>query len=212
MGLLKDIGITKGITETGKIFESLFGGKTFADIEYDQPSDYVNMYWGKFNEISKNYDRSIKGKIFELILSTLFVREGLLPMYLQANVAFVPNVNYDCLFYCDEFGPISISMKTSLRERYKQADLEAIALKYVHRKSKCYLLTMNKEEANSAASKIKSGSIIGLDEIVVCSTSQIDDLISKIKKIELKEAGNVDVISSDLIITEKNTRRILHYE
>ena len=30
MGLLKDIGITKGITETGKIFESLFGEKTFA--------------------------------------------------------------------------------------------------------------------------------------------------------------------------------------
>ena len=43
------------------------------------------------------------------------------------------------------------------RERYKQADLEAIALKYVHRKALSYLVTLEANEAKSVKAKIKSG-------------------------------------------------------
>lgn len=66
---------------------------------------------------------------------------------MSAKVAFVPNVIYDLMFYTSERGPICISAKTSLRERYKQADLEAIALKYVHRKALSYLVTLQTNEA-----------------------------------------------------------------
>lgn len=81
---------------------------------------------------------------------------------MNAKVAFVPNVIYDLMFYTSERGPICWSVKTSLRERYKQADLEAIALKYVHRKALSYLITLEENEAKSVKAKIKSGALLGL--------------------------------------------------
>ena len=92
--------------------------------------------------------------IFEYILATLFVREGILPLYLSAKVAFVPNVIYDLMLFTSERGPICLSAKTSLRERYKQADLESIALKYVHRKALSFLLTLEENEAKSVKKKL----------------------------------------------------------
>jgi hypothetical protein len=137
--ILKKINIVRASNKSSKIFENLFEDKTFLDIEYSKPSEYVTTYWNKFKMIGPQTN-AINGLIFEYIIATLFVRENILPFYLQAKVAFVPNADFDNLIYSKQFGPISFSMKTTLRERYKQADLEAVALKYVHRKAKCYLL------------------------------------------------------------------------
>ena len=205
MGLLSKIGLIGENAKTAEIFESLFENKTFFDIEYDKPSDYVNIYWSEFKKY--NYS-NLNGEMFEVILRTLFVRENLLPMYIQAKVAFVPNVNYDSLFYSKECGPISISMKTSLRERYKQADLEAIALKYVHRKAKCFLLTLEEREAQSVKNKIKTGEVIGLDRVILCSKPEFDDLIEEIRQLSLTEAGTIEIIKCNQIITENSISTI----
>ena len=199
MGLLSNIGLIGKNARTAEVFESLFENKTFFDIKYKTPSDYVNLYWNKFKKLNLT---NLNGEMFEVILRTLFVREKFLPMYIQAKVAFVPNVNYDSLFYCKECGPISISMKTSLRERYKQADLEAIALKYVHRKAKCFLLTLEEKEAQSVKDKIKSGEVIGLDKVIVCSKPEFNSFIRELKKLSLTEAGTIEIIKCNQIITE----------
>ena len=93
--------------------------------------------------------------------------------------------------------------RSSLRERYKQADLEAIALKYVHRKSKCYLLTLETHEIISLKEKIKKGDVIGLDDAILCSNHEIDDLIKEFKQYSLELAGNIDIISTNQLITEE---------
>ncbi|MCQ2308429.1 MAG: hypothetical protein MJZ78_00395 [Bacteroidales bacterium] len=199
MGILKDLNIIVGkTTKAGSMFENLFSGQTFKDIEYSKPSDYVNKYWKEYT--SKRIDGGLNGQIFEIIISTLLYRENLLPFYIQAKVAFVPNVYFDIILYSLECGPISLSLKTSLRERYKQADLEAIALKYVHRKAKSYLLTMEEREGKSVKDKIKTGDVIGIDDVVICSLSDIDDLISKLHSIKLSLAGSVDIIESTQIV------------
>jgi hypothetical protein len=208
MGILKDIGIVKSNSMVAGLFESIFDNETFINIQYTAPSEYVNKYWEKFNE--KKYTQAINGKMFELILQTLFIREGLFPLYLQASVAFVPNVRYDSLLYSNEVGPISLSMKTSLRERYKQADLEAIALKYVHRKAKCFLLTMNAGEAKTVREKITAGDVIGIDRVVVCSCSDIDELIRELKSYAPTEAGSVDIISNNQVITKSHYTKFIN--
>ena len=124
-------------------------------------------------------------------------------MYLQAKVAFIPNVEYDMIIYNKEVGPISISLKTSLRERKKQADLEAIALKYVHRKSECYLLSMDKQEVNAAKEDIKEGCLLGLNNVILANSSEFDDFIQYLKKRPFTEAGKVEVISSNQIVTSE---------
>lgn len=205
--ILHKVGIVRSPNKTSQLFEDLFAPQSFLDIVYSSPKDYVEMYWEKYKESGKN-DNSTNGKIFEYIIATLFVRENILPLYVQAKVAFVPNVDFDNIVYCKEFGPIAFSVKTTLRERYKQADLEAVSLKYVHRKAKCFLLTLDKNEHNSVNAKIKEGDVLGLDRAILCTSNEIDDLIKELKSYNLALAGNVDVISSQQVVDSESVDKI----
>lgn len=202
MSLLKDYNVVRNEGVASNIFEGLFDDIPFTDIPYSTPSEYVRTYWEKYL-VSPNRSASVNGNMFELIMATLFIRENILPLYLQAKVAFVPNVEYDAILYCREFGSIGLSLKTSLRERYKQADLEAIALKYVHRRAKSFLLTLDKRESEMVNRKIKSGDVIGLNKSVYCASSELDELFSNLKEMEFEQAGVVPIIESNLIVTSQ---------
>ena len=144
MSVLNQLGITVGANNKAEtVFNSLF--PDFYQVQYSKPSEYVSLYWNAFQKQAED-NNNLNGKIFEYILATLCVRESISPLYLNARVAFVPNVIYDLMFYTLAHGPICISAKTSLRERYKQADLEAFALKNVHRKALSYLVTLDESE------------------------------------------------------------------
>jgi hypothetical protein len=204
MNQLNQLGITLG--KDGKaeiVFNSLL--PDFTKVNYKKPSDYIKVYWDAFKKHPEN-NNNLNGKIFEYILATLFVREGLLPLYLSAKVAFVPNVIYDLMFYTNEHGPICISAKTSLRERYKQADLEAIALKYVHRKALSFLVTLEVNEAKSVKGKIKSGDVIGLDNVIVATSPEFDELILELKALQFSEPPTVKVIQSTQVITKEKMK------
>jgi hypothetical protein len=206
MNQLNNLGITVGKDNKAEIvFDSLF--EDFLKVKYKNPTDYVTTYWNAFKN-HRESNNNLNGKIFEYILATLFVREGLLPLYLSAKVAFVPNVIYDLMFYTAERGPICISAKTSLRERYKQADLEAIALKYVHRKALSFLVTLEENEARSVKAKIKSGDVIGLDNVVVATNQEFNELIKELKTYQFSEPPTVKVIESNQIITAEKVKNL----
>ena len=199
MNKLNQLGITVGKDNKAEVvFDSLF--PSFMTVNYKKPSDYITTYWDAFQKHPEG-NNNLNGKIFEYILATLFVRENILPLYMSAKVAFVPNVIYDLMFYTAERGPICISAKTSLRERYKQADLEAIALKYVHRKALSYLVTLEANEARSVKAKIKTGDVIGLDNVIVATSNDFNDLIDELKTFKFSEPPTVKVIESNQIIT-----------
>jgi hypothetical protein len=192
MNQLNNLGITVGKDNKAEIvFDSLF--PDFRQVKYKYPTDYVTTYWNAFKN-HKESNNNLNGKIFEYILATLFVREGLLPLYL--------------MFYTAERGPICISAKTSLRERYKQADLEAIALKYVHRKALSFLVTLEENEARSVKAKIKSGDVIGLDNVVVATSAEFNDLIKELKTFQFSEPPTVKVIESNQIITADKVKNL----
>lgn len=200
MGILSNLKLIKNSNKTERVFEDLFPGKTFWDIEYDKPSEYVSKYWTAYKD-KGIVNNTLNGNIFELIISTLLVRENIVPMYLQAKVAFIPNVKYDLVLYNKELGPISISLKTSLRERKKQADLEAIALKYVHRKSRCYLISMETQEVENAKKDLLNGYLLGLDNVILADGEEFNEFIKNLKNKSFTEAGSVEIIKSNQIIT-----------
>lgn len=200
MGILYNKRIIKSRkSKTASVFENLFDKVDFEHLQYSSPQDYIRQYWNKYLSTGKN-SNTLNGNLFELIIHTLLYREGLIPFYAQAKVAFVPNVKFDTILYTPA-RPICLSLKTSLRERYKQADLEAIALQHVHRRAESYLLTLDPNEAELCKAKIKSGDIIGLNKVIDCNTSDIDYLIDELHKIksELSEAQNIKVVSGNLI-------------
>lgn len=199
--MLRELGIVIGKNTKGQIiFEELFSD--FMLFKYDKPSEYISSFWTKY-EAYPHRNSSLNGKMFEYILASLCIREGIFPTYISAMVAFVPNVVYDIMFYTAERGPICWSVKTSLRERYKQADLESIALKYVHRKALSYLITLNEKEAQGVKEKIKTGDIIGLDSVIVATNSEFDELVKDLKTFKFEEPPTVKVIESIQVVTKE---------
>lgn len=197
--MLKKLGIVKSKTKGYHVFMD--------NIEPDflhntmRPSEYVNYCWEKYTASGVPQNNALNGTVFELIIATLFVKEEILPLYLQAKVAFVPNVNFDAVLYSAESGPIGLSLKTSLRERYKQADLEAIALKYVHRKAENYLLTMDPNEAAAVSVKIANGEALGLNKAILTTSTQFDDFIDDLKTRNFIQPGSIEIITSGSVIT-----------
>lgn len=199
--MLNELGIAVGRNNPiSNLFERTF--PDILEIEYSSPSNFVDTLWKRYLDTKTN-NPNINGKIFEYILACLCIRENILPVYLSAKVAFVPNVNFDLMFYTKERGPICWSIKTSLRERYKQADLEAIALKYVHRKALSFLITLGESEAQSVKKKIKSGDVIGIEDVIVANKDEFDNLILELKKLVFEEPPTIKVISSNQVVTKE---------
>lgn len=157
------------------------------------PSHFVKFYWGKYNENFPS-NNSVNGGVFEQLLVIALLREGIEPVYTQAKLAFVPNVILDIVLY-NRKTPITISAKTTLRERWKQADLEAMATKYVHREAKCFVLTLSKKEVGSR--RREENSYMGIDDFVLADTEEFDVLVSMLKKIKISESESIKIIETD---------------
>ncbi|MDH2998200.1 hypothetical protein A1D22_09885 [Pasteurellaceae bacterium LFhippo2] len=157
------------------------------------PSQFIDFYWNMY-QVNYSRDNSINGAIFEQLLVISLLRENISPVYTQAELAFVPNVILDIVLY-NRKKPITISAKTSLRERWKQADLEAMATKYVHREAKCYVVTLSEKEVQ--ARRKEQNSYMGIDQFVLAHTTEYDRLIEEIKQIAITESESIKIIQTD---------------
>ena len=176
------------------IFDELYSDILTFDIS--SSSGFISSMWARY----ESGENSLNGKVFEGLLACLLYRKKILPIFVQAKLAFVPNVDFDFVTHTKEFGPIVLSAKTSLRERYKQADLEGMMLRQVHRKSKSYLLTLDIPAANTVNKKIQKGEVLGLDDVIVATSRRFDDLIRELTSYNYDQPAKVDVINSTKVI------------
>jgi hypothetical protein len=153
-------------------------------IEIHQPSKYLEFIWSKA-EKDDRLTRDVRGKFFELVIASCLIKNEILPFFWQAQLEFVPLANFDLVVYTEERGPIVLSLKTSIRERYKQAEFEAQAMKDVHRRAKNFLVTMEKDEAVSLQAKVDSGVLSGIDGVVVANEKSFDELIELLKSLSI---------------------------
>ena len=153
-------------------------------IEIHLPSKYVEFIWSKA-EKDERLTRDVRGKFFELVIASCLIKNEILPFFWQAQLEFVPLANFDLVVYTEERGPVVLSLKTSIRERYKQAEFEAQAMKDVHRRAKNFLVTMEKDEAVSLQAKIDSGVLSGIDGVVVANEKSFDELIELLKSLSI---------------------------
>ena len=153
-------------------------------INIQQPSKYVEYIWNKAQK-DERLTRDVRGKFFELVMASCLIKNEILPFFWQAQLEFVPLANFDLVVYTEERGPVVLSLKTSIRERYKQAEFEAQAMKDVHRRAKNFLVTMENDEAASLQAKIDSGVLSGIDGVVVASEKSFDELIELLKSLSI---------------------------
>lgn len=209
---LREVGIIKSkSSKCADIFNEYIETDFLTNKE--NPSEYVSGCWEKYIKWRKQYGsnnaNSLNGKMMEIIIATLLVKEGILPLYIQAEVLFVPNVVFDFILYSEESGPINLSVKTSLRERYKQADLEAVALKYVHRKAKSYLITLDESAAGNTNDKIRKSELLGIDEVILASDDSFNKFITKLlnRRNEFVESPEKKIVSAVSVVTKRHTAK-----
>ncbi len=124
------------------------------------------------------------GFLFEALIHELLISAKIPSdcIFQNQGLALIPDTRYDfVLCHTDKKTlnqtPICLSLKTSLRERYKQADREGMIAKQVHRGSVTALLTMDTEQVTRIRHYL-----YGLDYIVDCNdASELSDFIGKIK-------------------------------
>ena len=157
-----------------------------------------NWYQSNYNT-SAPRQRAKNGKVFEgLILDTLY-QVGIHPAYYQATFRLIPHVVYDILLYHPK-NPVILSCKTSLRERWKQADLEGLALKQVYRAARSYLLTLS-SEGHRVQRIVESSDALGLDGCLVIASSGdgFDRLLHDLRTISFVEANPILPVSGKVM-------------
>jgi hypothetical protein len=124
------------------------------------------------------------GYLFEALIYRLLLESGINQkcILINAKLALIEDTEYDILLCGKKLRsgkqfPVCLSLKTSLRERYKQSEREGMIAKQVHRGSFTALLTMEDKIPET---------LYGLDRIVGCSNpGHLADLVSEIKSMNL---------------------------
>lgn len=189
---IKSLTITKEILNYANLNDS------------DKPSDFISKCW---NYYKNNYpsNNSLNGTIFENLIIISLAKSGIENIYYQTELSFVPSAIFDVFLY-NESSPIAISIKTTLRERWKQADLEALAIKQVHKQAFCYVLTVSTNEVKTR--RKNDSSYNGLDGFILANAKEFDDFIDDIKKQNFTIAGDVPIIKTDThIYTKEKLKR-----
>lgn len=166
---------------------------------YSKVSELVDYAWKAYKKLGE-MEKSTNGKVFEAIIAVALYREEVHPIFVETSITFVPNVTFDFVLYEKTTGPVVLSAKTSLRERYKQADLEGMFLRQVHRRAKSYLITLDAPAAKGVNEKISAGDVLGLDKVVLADTPEFDELMVELKKGTYISPPQIDVLKSQRVI------------
>lgn len=165
-------------------------------------SDYIRHYWSKYKSKPDDYDYEIDDAVLNELIALTLIGQRIMPFYMQAKVAFIPNATYDFIIYCEDIGPITFSAKVYLSEMYKQADIKTVALKNVHRKSESYLISVN--EFQVKARKQRLDEVMAINDFIYASSHEYDELLDKISEKQIIEAPRVETVSSSSMITAEN--------
>jgi hypothetical protein len=159
-------------------------------LKFSKPSNYMEFYWEKFEEYKKNYrkknneslNNSLSGSFFEKLFRELLIKKKI-NIYLEnQTMSEVKFVKPDFLLKTVDNNYLFLSLKTSLRERWKQADWEGLYFKKKYTQTQCFLITINKVEHDNLLKKVDY--IDGIDDVFYVFDERFNDLIDKLTKYE----------------------------
>lgn len=157
---------------------------------------FVQQAYEQYLNTNKS-NPSVNGRIFEFIIAETLKREGIVPFYFQAKFVLVPNADFDLVCYHPR-QPVVLSAKVSLRERYKQADLEGLALRQVYRNARSYLLTLS-DEQTGVHEKIEAGDVVGLTDCIKADSPDYDRLLVDLTQSSFSLAESIIPLEGKLV-------------
>lgn len=159
--------------------------------------DYIQEIWNNAKRLGiANGPQS--GPLFEMVVASVFIGAGLVPFYQKAELKAAKKIESDFLFW-DEASqsPVCLELTSTLRERYKLADLQAFKVKANFPKAKFFQLTMDYKDA----ARRSSDDFESLDGLIFAGSSEIEKVLDAVKQLSLG-------IKAPL---EENKNTSLHY-
>ena len=183
----KQLGILKTYGESARIFDASVNP---ADLDRGVGSFiYRTIQNCRSNATARGkspaFIGSMGGNWLEYAMLVALKQKKLIPAYWQAEFKAVPNAFNDVMVWSKEHGPVILSCKTSLRERYKQADLEALALQKTYPDAKYFLITLDDDKQHVARirRKIKDREILALQALY--DETNLDELFAFLETLTL---------------------------
>jgi hypothetical protein len=186
---VRDLGVSSSYGVSAQIFDEVV---QLADLE-NGVGPFLTTTLSNCQKHAEKTGRSaqsianLRGNWLEYGMLLALKYHKLTPAYFQAEFKVVPNARNDVMVWSKEHGPIIISCKTSLRERYKQADLEAVALKAHYPDARFFLVTIDpdKQHVDRVRKKIADKEVVALQAIY--DETDIGGLFDFLKTVTLTE-------------------------
>tara|TARA_B100000780_G_C21057501_1_gene424924 strand:+ start:353 stop:898 length:546 start_codon:yes stop_codon:yes gene_type:complete len=166
------------------IYKDCFAAHNLDSYAYIDAESFFKSAWSIYTKYQYKYhadnnkkiNNSINGQVFEIIFGFVLDHENILIDSMDSEVRSVPLVRPD--FIVKKNINFFISLKTTIRERWKQADWESLKYKKKFPDAECYLLVNNKQDCESLKKKI---SLLDIDGVYYAGSKDINTLIAKIK-------------------------------
>ena len=133
------------------------------------------------------------GRIFEGLFLAVLGREGIRHLILGAEYECLPYSTIDIAIYSSTGGPFLISLKSSLRERWKQSDLEFSIIKKLNPNAVCAIATL--EDAGMPLRLQERDNLLGCDHVIDC---RVPSLWNKFLK-DLQRGKNIECIKDTVL-------------
>ena len=185
----------------------IFNQVNWSEVLFDKnlkPSEKVSeLYLNRFGKIFKNMRNanSLRGSVFENLILSIFLINNIKPIYEQCTLQFVPNVRFDFILFESQNKPIMLSLKTSLRERYKQVELEAYYCKQVYKQAECIFISLDSEGVRAAEVKKNKYEVLYIDQFVVATEKKFDGLVKDLANHDFQESGTFNVVKTGSLVT-----------
>jgi len=126
------------------------------------PSRFMESAYAKLSTGMARHN----GKLFEGLFLAILGRAGIAHVILDAEYGCLPYSTIDVAIYYEKKVPVLISLKSSLRERWKQSDLEFSRIKSLNPGAICAIATL--EDAGMPLRLLGENRLLGSDFIIDC--------------------------------------------
>ena len=148
-------------------------------IQATRPSQLTRALWslsGGDTQVGNT-----RGHILLICMISALAREQIGPFYVNCGVKGVPTHSWDLVFTSPEGRVIAVSANVTLKERWKNENLAAWALKMVLPQSSAHLVLHNEDEATIIGNKIVRGEAAFFDGRAQIFSPDFDQLLAILK-------------------------------
>ena len=143
--------------------------------------DYIQEVWNSAKRLGIASGPQ-SGPLFEMLIASVFISAGFLPFYQKAELKFAGKIESDFLFWDERTeSPVCIELTSTLRERYKLADLQAFKVKANYPKAKFFQLTMDYKDVSRRSPE----DFESLDGLIFPGSGDIDKVLSSVATLSL---------------------------